>query len=110
MKNKFIIEMQSRGYLHQCTDLGKLEEICNKKSISAQPYPNFNPKFLIVTDYDYPVSFNGKMKFKLKLKTGIEADDIKNIVINDEKTIKTLNGRKIKKVIVVPKKIINIVC
>ena len=50
------------------------------------------------------------MKFKLKLKTGIEADDIKNIVINDEKTIKTLNGRKIKKVIVVPKKIINIVC
>ena len=35
MKNKFIIEMQSRGYLHQCTDLGKLEEICNKKSISA---------------------------------------------------------------------------
>ena len=82
----------------------------NEKSISAQPYPNFNPKFLIVTDYDYPVSFNGKMKFKLKLKTGIEADDIKNIVINDEKTIKTLNGRKIKKVIVVPKKIINIVC
>ena len=35
MKNKFIIEMQSRGYLHQCTDLGKLEEICNKRSISA---------------------------------------------------------------------------
>ena len=35
MKNKFIIEMQSRGYLHQCTDLGKLEDICNKKSISA---------------------------------------------------------------------------
>ena len=56
-------------------------------------------------------SVNGpENKFKLKLKTGIEADDIKNIVINDEKTIKTLNGRKIKKVIVVPKKIINIVC
>ena len=35
MKNKLIIEMQSRGYLHQCTDLGKLEDICNKKSISA---------------------------------------------------------------------------
>ena len=33
MKNKFLIEMQSRGYLNQCTDLSKLEQICNKKSI-----------------------------------------------------------------------------
>ena len=35
MKNKFLIEMQSRGYLSQCTDIGKLSEICNKKSISG---------------------------------------------------------------------------
>ena len=35
MKNKFILEMQSRGYLNQCTDLEKLSEICDKKSISA---------------------------------------------------------------------------
>jgi|TARA_B110001452_G_scaffold260424_1_gene257908 tyrosyl-tRNA synthetase len=35
MKNKFLLEMQSRGYLNQCTNLDKLEEICNKKSISA---------------------------------------------------------------------------
>tara|TARA_E500000178_G_scaffold349406_1_gene406263 strand:+ start:49 stop:1287 length:1239 start_codon:yes stop_codon:yes gene_type:complete len=35
MKNKFLSEMQSRGYLHQCTNLGKLNEICNKKSISG---------------------------------------------------------------------------
>ena len=35
MKNKFLIEMRSRGYLNQCTDLDKLEEICNKQSISA---------------------------------------------------------------------------
>ena len=35
MKNKFLIEMQSRGYLNQCTDLDKLEEICNKKAISG---------------------------------------------------------------------------
>ena len=33
MKNKFLIEMQSRGYLNQCTDLSKLEQICNKKPI-----------------------------------------------------------------------------
>ncbi len=35
MKNKFLIEMRSRGYLNQCTDLEKLEDICNKKSISG---------------------------------------------------------------------------
>ena len=33
MKNKFLDEMQARGYLNQCTDLDKLREICNKKSI-----------------------------------------------------------------------------
>ena len=33
MKNKFLAEMQSRGYLHQCTNLAKLSEICDKKSI-----------------------------------------------------------------------------
>ena len=35
MKNKFLQEMQDRGYLNQCTDIGKLDEICNKKSISG---------------------------------------------------------------------------
>ena len=35
MKNAFLTEMQSRGYLNQCTDLVKLEDICNKKQISA---------------------------------------------------------------------------
>ena len=35
MKNKFLLEMQSRGYLNQCTDLGKLDDVCNKQSITA---------------------------------------------------------------------------
>ena len=35
MKNKFLLEMQSRGYLSQCTNLSKLEEMCNKKSITG---------------------------------------------------------------------------
>ena len=35
MKNNFLLEMKSRGYLNQCTDLDKLDEICNKKSISG---------------------------------------------------------------------------
>ena len=35
MKNKFLLEMQSRGYLNQCTDLNKLDSICDKKSITG---------------------------------------------------------------------------
>ena len=35
MKNKFLSEMQSRGYLNQCTDLEKLDALCSKKSISG---------------------------------------------------------------------------
>ena len=35
MKNKFLQEMQSRGYLNQCTDIDKLDQICQKKSISG---------------------------------------------------------------------------
>ena len=35
MKNKFLLEMQSRGYLNQCTDLDKLDEICNNQPITA---------------------------------------------------------------------------
>ena len=35
MKNKFLLELQSRGYLNQCTDINQLEQICNKSSISA---------------------------------------------------------------------------
>ena len=35
MKNKFLLEMQSRGYLNQCTDLSKLDDVCNKQSITA---------------------------------------------------------------------------
>ena len=35
MKNKFLLEMQIRGYLNQCTDIDKLDEICNKQSISG---------------------------------------------------------------------------
>ena len=35
MKNNFLLEMQSRGYLNQCTDLNKLDDICNKQSITA---------------------------------------------------------------------------
>ena len=58
---------------------------------------------------DYPVSFNGKMRFTLKLSLSISIAEIKQIVINEELTQNQLQGNSPKKVIVVPGKIINIV-
>lgn len=90
------------------------EEIWNKFgnniSISKAPYPIFNPEFIKESIIEYPVSFNGKLRFKIKIETSLEVDSIKKYVLNHEKTSTYLQGKDIKKVIIVPNKIINIVC
>ena len=90
------------------------EEIWNKFgnniSISKAPYPIFNPEFIKESIIEYPVSFNGKLRFKIKIETSLEVDSIKKYVLNHEKTSLYLQGKDIKKVIIVPNKIINIVC
>ena len=89
------------------------EEIWNKLgnsvSISKVPYPIFNPEFIKESVIEYPVSFNGKLRFRIKLETSLEVDRIKKYVLNHEKTSLYIQGKDIKKVIIVPKKIINIV-
>jgi leucyl-tRNA synthetase len=55
------------------------------------------------------VSFNGKMRFKKSLPLGISNDEIQNLVLADEQTLRYTEGKTPKKVIIVPGKIINIV-
>ena len=90
------------------------EEIWNKlgnsESISTVSYPVFNLEFLKESNVEYPVSFNGKLRFKINLETTLNIEEIKKIVLSHEKTFKYLEGKEIKKVIIVPSKIINIVC
>jgi len=90
------------------------EEIWNKlgntKSISNVNYPVYNPDFLKENTVEYPVSFNGKLRFKINLETSLSVEEIKKEVMKHEKTEKYLNQKEIKKVIIVPNKIINIVC
>ena len=59
---------------------------------------------------NYPVSFNGKLKFQVLLSIDLSSDEVKEIISNHELTKKNLNGKSIKKIIFVPNKIINIVC
>ena len=88
----------------------ELWQICgNSGSISYAEFPVYNEKYLAETAFEYPVSFNGKMRFKLKLSIDIGAKDAEKQVLEHELAQKWLDGKTPKKVIFVPKKIINIV-
>jgi leucyl-tRNA synthetase len=84
-------------------------QIGNTKSIIDEKYPEFDKKYLIESEKNYPVSFNGKTKFTINLSLELDANEIEKIVLSNEKTISILNNVKPKKVIVVHGKIINIV-
>jgi leucyl-tRNA synthetase len=81
----------------------------NDESISTVPFPKFEEKHLVESSKNYPISFNGKMRFTLELPMDMSKDDIEKTVMAHEKTIAQLEGRVPKKVIIVPGKIVNIV-
>ena len=81
----------------------------HETSIAHADFPVFEEKWLIADAKEYPVSFNGKMKFLLELPLSLSKDEIQEIVMNDERTIKQLGDRTPKNIIIVPGKIINIV-
>ena len=81
----------------------------HETSIAHADFPIFEEKWLVADAKEYPVSFNGKMKFLLELPLSLSKDEIQEIVMNDERTIKQLGDRTPKNIIIVPGKIINIV-
>jgi leucyl-tRNA synthetase len=78
-------------------------------SISRVAFPKFEEKYLVESEKEYPVSFNGKMRFTIKLPLDLTAAQIGEIVMADERTQAQLQGRAPNKVIIVPGKIINLV-
>ncbi|MAZ71562.1 MAG: leucine--tRNA ligase [Flavobacteriaceae bacterium] len=78
-------------------------------SISEAPFPKFEEKHVKESTKEYPISFNGKMRFTLELPLDLSKDEIETAVMAHEKTAHYLEGRTPKKVIVVPGKIVNIV-
>ena len=84
-------------------------QLGHKESISTVEFPIFEASHLVESSKNYPVSFNGKMRFTLELPLDMSKEEIEKTVMAHEKTIAQLDGRTPKKVIVVPGKIINIV-
>ena len=85
------------------------EKLGNKDSITNAEWPRFNEAFLVEDSILYPVSFNGKMRFKIELSAELGAKEVEEIVLKDAQSLKYLEGQQPKKVIVVPKRIVNIV-
>jgi leucyl-tRNA synthetase len=81
----------------------------NGPSVCEQPWPEFQEKFLVEDSFEYPVSFNGKMRFKINLPVGISNKEIETAVVEHESAEKWMDGKTVVKMIIVPNKIINVV-
>ena len=66
-------------------------------------------RYLIENTYEYPVSFNGKMRFKVELPLSLKKGELQKELEKMDQTIKWLDGKEPKKVIIVPGKIVNFV-
>ena len=87
----------------------KIEKLNNYVGISQQPFPICDEKYLIESEKEYPVSFNGKMRFTINLPLDLTIAQIEEIILKDDRTIKNLEGNVVRKVIIVPGKVINFV-
>ena len=81
----------------------------NNTTVCDAAYPKHDEKYLAENTVKYPISFNGKVRFTLKLAADLNPKQVEEIALANEQTAKYLDGKSIKKVIVVPKKIVNIV-
>lgn len=78
-------------------------------SIKEQKYPDYDEKYLVQSNFDYPISFNGKMRMKINLSLQLSAKEVENQVLQLDEIQKWMENKSPKKVIVVPGKIVNIV-
>ncbi|MFJ1472749.1 leucine--tRNA ligase [Capnocytophaga cynodegmi] len=85
------------------------EVLGHNESISRVPFPTFEEKYLVESTKEYPVSFNGKVRFKIELPLDLPNEEVEKIILADERTQAQLGGNPPKKIIVVKGKIVNVV-
>ena len=81
----------------------------NTTTVCDAQWPVFNPQYLVESEVQLTVSFNGKARFQKKFAADATNDEIQTAVLADEQSKKYLDGKTVVKVIVVPKKIVNVV-
>ncbi|MDR1865357.1 MAG: leucine--tRNA ligase [Bacteroidales bacterium] len=85
------------------------ETLGHAESVTRAPYPVADEQYLTENSFTYPVSFNGKTRFTLELPVDMDAKTMEQTVLAHETAQKWLAGNPPKKIIIVPKKIINVV-
>jgi leucyl-tRNA synthetase len=81
----------------------------NKNTLAYEPWPSVNEDYLKEDVFEYPVSFNGKLRFKIELPLSMGKDEIIKIVLADERAAKWLEGKSPSNIVIVPGRIVNIV-
>lgn len=81
----------------------------HKHSVTYATWPELNESYLVEDSFAFPISFNGKTKFNLEMSLTLTPAEIEKLVMEHADTQRFLEGKPVKKVIVVPKKIVNIV-
>lgn len=81
----------------------------HENSVCFAPMPEYNPKYLAEEIIEYPIMFNGKLRFKAIFQVNQSAAEIEQEILKHTKTQEHLNGKTPQKVIVVPKRVVNIV-
>ncbi|MBF1461551.1 leucine--tRNA ligase [Prevotella pallens] len=84
--------------------LGEKDSVCNAQ------WPTWNEAYLTENEVQLTISFNGKARFQMTFPIDASKEDVETVALNDERSKKYIDGKTIVKVIVVPKKIVNIVC
>ena len=104
--NQFIIVLAPFAP-HVCEELW--ETLGNAGSVCDAKWPICNEEYLVEDTVNYTISFNGKARFNMEFPADAASDTIQTAVLADERSEKWMESKSIVKVIVVPKKIVNIV-
>ena len=92
---------------HVCEELW--EALGNTGSVCDAHWPAYNEEYLVENTINYTISFNGKARFNMEFPTDATSETIQATVLADERSAKWMEGKSVVKVIVVPKKIVNVV-
>ncbi len=85
------------------------EKLGHAPSVTQQEYPQHNEEYLVESSVEYPVQFNGKTRFNISVPADMDRKGIEEAVLADERSEKWMEGLTVRKVIVVPGRIVNIV-
>ena len=85
------------------------ETLGGTTTLAYEPWPSYDPALCVADEIEVPVQVNGKIKAKLTVPMEIDAAGLEAAALNDEAVLAALGGKTPKKVIVVPKKLVNIV-